>query len=36
VALVRSGHQTWQGASGLGDLDAKRPPGPVTGSGSAA
>jgi D-alanyl-D-alanine carboxypeptidase len=27
VALVRSGHQTWQGASGLGDLDAKRPAG---------
>jgi D-alanyl-D-alanine carboxypeptidase len=25
VALVRSGHQTWQGASGLGDLGAKRP-----------
>jgi D-alanyl-D-alanine carboxypeptidase len=25
VALVRSGHQTWQGASGLGNLDAKRP-----------
>jgi D-alanyl-D-alanine carboxypeptidase len=25
VALVRSGQQTWQGASGLGDLAAKRP-----------
>jgi D-alanyl-D-alanine carboxypeptidase len=25
VALVRRGPQTWQGASGLGDLDAKRP-----------
>ena len=25
VALVRSGPQTWQGASGLGDLGAKRP-----------
>jgi D-alanyl-D-alanine carboxypeptidase len=25
VALVRSGQGTWQGASGLGDLDAKRP-----------
>jgi D-alanyl-D-alanine carboxypeptidase len=25
VALVRSGQQTWQGASGLGDLGAKRP-----------
>ena len=25
VALVRSGQQTWQGASGLGDLHAKRP-----------
>ena len=25
VALVRSGPQTWQGASGLGNLDAKRP-----------
>jgi D-alanyl-D-alanine carboxypeptidase len=25
VALVRTGRQTWQGASGLGDLDAKRP-----------
>ncbi len=25
VALVRSGQQTWQGASGLGDLDANRP-----------
>jgi D-alanyl-D-alanine carboxypeptidase len=25
VALVRSGHQTWQGASGLGDLATKRP-----------
>ena len=25
VALVRSGPQTWQGASGLGDLAAKRP-----------
>jgi D-alanyl-D-alanine carboxypeptidase len=25
VALVRSGQRTWQGASGLGDLDAKRP-----------
>jgi hypothetical protein len=36
VALVRSGHQTWQGASGLGDLDANAPPGPVTGSGSGA
>jgi len=23
VALVRSGHQTWQGASGLGDLATK-------------
>ena len=25
VALVRTGQQTWQGASGLGNLDAKRP-----------
>jgi D-alanyl-D-alanine carboxypeptidase len=25
VALIRSGQQTWQGASGLGDLGAKRP-----------
>jgi hypothetical protein len=25
VALVRSGPQTWQGASGLGGLGAKRP-----------
>jgi hypothetical protein len=25
VALVRSRPRTWQGASGLGDLDAKRP-----------
>ena len=25
VALVRSGQRTWRGASGLGDLDAKRP-----------
>jgi D-alanyl-D-alanine carboxypeptidase len=25
VALVRTGQQTWQGASGLGDLGAKRP-----------
>jgi D-alanyl-D-alanine carboxypeptidase len=25
VALVRSGQQTWQGASGLGDLGAKHP-----------
>jgi D-alanyl-D-alanine carboxypeptidase len=25
VALIRSGQQSWQGASGLGDLGAKRP-----------
>jgi D-alanyl-D-alanine carboxypeptidase len=25
VALVRTGHGTWQGASGLGDLTARRP-----------
>jgi hypothetical protein len=35
VGLVQAGERTWQGASGLGDLGAE-PPGPVTGSGSAA
>jgi D-alanyl-D-alanine carboxypeptidase len=35
VALVRSGPQTWQGASGLGDLRAKRLARAGDGSGSA-